>query len=266
MAVLEWGFGVDMRITGVAPPPNLRPPRTASVAPRSEAAEQQLAEALRVATGSTGMWLAEGLKLRVESGAFGDWAVDVPLDKSEHRGVVLLDLANTDAMLRSAKALRADAMLAFVVTFNRDAKSVNNVLIELYDVAGGSKLWESKPLSTNRLRAGQRQGKAYDSELAAETLQVIDQQIALHPMPKLSPEAVRARLAAIRAGTAADPLSAMLELRYYLARKLITEADALDCSARWLAKETAQQLWSPNALGRQAAVESLLARVQAAAN
>ncbi len=245
MAIIEWGFGAEVRVAGPAPPPNLNP--STDVETRTDEAERQLSDVLRAATGTTGVWLAQGLKNRVETGAFGDWDADTAYEKTEHRGVALMDFAKIDAMLTAAKSARVDALMVFILTSSGSNQSNNTLAVELYDVASGEKLWESKPLSTGRLITARRQGKALDSELATAALKFIDDEIVLRSMPQLQPQFIRGRIAALRTRAPSDPMSAIIELRYYRAKKLISEADALAASAKWLNENTARQLWSASA-------------------
>ena len=236
-------------------------PTAVDPAKRTSLAEKDLSEQLKVSTGSTGMWLAQGLRNRVDSGAFGDWALDVSRGESEHRGVALMDFNTTASMLVAARAWKTDALMIFILTSSRDGKANNNSLaVELYDVETGAKLFESKPLSTGKLITGLRLGKAPDAELATTVIEYIDEQIALHDAPQLTAAMVRERLSAIDSRKVVDPLAALIELRYFRAKKLISETAAIEHAAPWLGEDLARQAFSTDVHLRQEVVEALLAK------
>ncbi len=124
MMLLQWGFGVEARNLPGAGPANLRPPGgLPPLARRNLETDRKLAEELIVLTGEIGLWLAQGLQIRVDSGSFGDWGQESRRARLEHRGIVLLETAPVETLLAMAKAEHLDVLMAFVLTLNRNISS-----------------------------------------------------------------------------------------------------------------------------------------------
>lgn len=254
-AQLHWGFGVELN--GMrSKPANLRAPGAVANLERDPTAEWRLSEELRKATGEIGVWLAEGLKHRVDAGSFGDWVVEERRGDREHRGIVLFDFAPVSQMLTDARTQNVDVLLAHVLTQDEGRTSMT-LVVQLYDVSSGEKIWESKPVSSTRLAAGRRQGKNLEADFAEEVLKAIDDQIVLRDMPELSPAQVRSRLKAIRSRSLPDQLMALVELRYYQLDDLLSREATIAEVAELLDVDEAKAFCSDDVDARRKVVEQL---------
>jgi hypothetical protein len=188
MMLLQWGFGVEAKNIPGTGPANLRPPiRLPRPASRNLDTDRKLAEELKLLTGDIGMWLAQGLQIRVDSGSFGDWGQESRRGRLEHRGIVLLETAPVETLLAMAKAEQLDVLMAFVLTPSRNigSQSTTSAVVQLFDVDTGAKLWESKPVSNSRLVTARRQGFDLSAEFAGTVLEYLDKEILLREMPEL---------------------------------------------------------------------------------
>lgn len=253
VAQLHWGFGAEMVGGTGGRPSNLQAPGVMPRRDRTEAAEMELSQNLQKATGEIGVWLAEGLKNRVDAGTFGDWVVEAPREKMEHRGIALLEFASPEQMLKEARTRHVDVMVVHLI----DGRALS-MIVQLYDVAKGDMIWESKSISNSKLQTARRQNKNLAADFAGEVLDVIDKKIALHDLPKLSPKLVQERLKAIRLRSVPDELAALVELRYYQLAGLITREQAEAEVAELLSADGATAFCSDDAEARSKLVESLV--------
>jgi hypothetical protein len=255
-ALVHWGFGVELNGFPPTGPQNIRQP--GGPIERGSAAESDLSGQIKVLTAETGMWLAQGLHNRVGSQSFGDWAIDARGSK-EHPGITLLDFAPIDGLLSQSRAARADVLMAIALTYRTESGRANTtMLVQLYDVETGEKLWEAKPLSKSKIYSGRLQGKDYPSELASTVLEFVDKDLVLRSAPKLAARDVERRVAAIRSKKYVDPLAALIELRYLQLKKLLPADAAQRELAKIVGEEKVAQLVSADAAERLAAIARFL--------
>jgi hypothetical protein len=98
-----------------------------------------------------------------------------------------------------------------------------HLVLRLIDVEANSELWSSPPLSDTKVRTAQEKAMGDPvEELIAGLLSVVDQQLRLIEIPSISPEAARRRAETLTARPTDKPLSALMELRYYAGKSLLT--------------------------------------------
>jgi dienelactone hydrolase len=257
-ALLAWSFGVELRGFPGTGPSNLRPP-TAQPADRGTSAQWHLSNQMKAATGNIGMWIAEGLKARVDSEAFGDWAQEGSPSHWEHRGIQLLDFVPVDMQLKSAQAAGTDVLMSLIVTYVRGAPAGSTSLaVQLYNVETGEKLWESKPITNSQITGARRQGKNADADFASEVLKFIDDKVVLRSVPELTAGVLKRRLDQIEEMQQTDPLEALLELRYLQMASRLDGAEARRRLVDILGEENANRLMSNEQDDRRKAIESLV--------
>ncbi len=152
-ALLHWSFGVELNGFPGTGPANLQIP-TIEAQSRDTGTQWRLSNQMKTMTGEIGVWIAEGLKNRVNSGAFGDWAQETRRSSYEQRGIALLDFSPLDVLLKRARAEGSDVLLAIVLTMTRGTSANNpatSMIVQLYDVQSGQKFWESKPVTRAQL-------------------------------------------------------------------------------------------------------------------
>jgi hypothetical protein len=259
--LLQWAFGAELKGFPGEGPASLRPQGGLPQAPQKNAgSEMALGRQLKSLSGDIGNWLAEGLQNRVDSGGFGDWGQDSHRGFFDHPGITLLDFAPVEVLLDSAKSQHADILLALVLTMGRgeNAKPITTMMVQIHDVQTGDLLWESKGISNTRILSARRQGKDLASEFAGTALGFIDDEILLRKVPKLPEETIEERLKAISAGAKSDPLSALIELRYFKLAKCLSDSDGQDRLAQILGEENATRLVSTDVENRRAAIEQFV--------
>ena len=106
----------------------------------------------------------------------------------------------------------------------RRGPSQSTIVLHLIDVAKDAKLWTSKPLNNVKVAAAQQSGKEGGpaADLLDDAAKCIDKQLQLVEMPKIGAEAAQRRAASLAAEKQTNPLPALVELRYYETKKLIT--------------------------------------------
>jgi dienelactone hydrolase len=254
LALVEWSFGIELIGFPGTGPANLRPP--AGQPQRNTSSEWRLGNQMKSLSGPIGAWIAEGLQARVDSGVFGDWGQDIPRGLFENRGITLLEFGPADLLVGSSKTAGTDVLMAMLLTMGHSASGSpsTTMIVQLYDVDRSEKLWESKPITSSRIVTARRQGKNVDADFAGEVLKFIDDEIVLRAMPELPPETMKRRLEAISAAKHADPLEALIEVRYYQATQRLADAEAHAQLARILGEENARLLVSDDQDDRRNAI------------
>jgi dienelactone hydrolase len=261
LTLLQWAYGAELKGFAGAGPANLAPQGAAGQKKdRDTTTDFRLAHQQKSLIGDVGTWLSQGLQNRVEAGSFGGWGQDPHRNSFEHRGITLLDFAPVEGLIESARSQGADVLMALVLTESQSGKSkpATTLVVQVYDVDTGDKLWESKPVSNTKIFAARKQGKDLAADFAGLVLAFIDDEVVLRDVPKLSDEAVSERLEAISSAEKDDALTALIELRYFQLTKRITDTDAQARLAKILGDEDAKRLVSPDEQDRRASIEKLV--------
>lgn len=144
-------------------------------------------------------------------------------------GKVGLDILDaTDSKLARQKALSEGIdVLVIAEASVRAARGrtpgQTHLVLRLIDVEANSELWSSPPLSDTKVRTAQEKAMGDPvEELIAGLLSVVDQQLRLIEIPPISPEAARRRAETLTARPTDKPLPALMELRYYAGKSLLT--------------------------------------------
>ncbi len=236
----------------------------------------------RVAEGAFGHWLrGEALQAQAASrplghapqgdprqfDEFGEGAAAMSApgrDGQQARGM----LATLAANLSEAKRWAADHQLDVLMTISVTPGSAvlrgrlqTSFAIKLYDVAKDEELWSSRSLGSRRVEAALSDTRSKDDpaqDFVNDVLNYIDQNLRLTDMPKLDSTVVARRAAALAAGQHDDPLPALVELRYYMAKGLLDASTLREHFTTILGAQDGAELASGNLEQRRQVVEALL--------
>ncbi len=247
---------------------------------------------------AVGSPLVQALEARAAEGAFGHWlssdlqpqaamspAGEPPLHGQEHfeamapehvpermpanagslvRGMLATQVATLDDAKRWAEQQGLDVLLTVSVTLHTGSfrgPPQTNLVIKVHDVARNQELWSSRPLNSRRVEAalaGVRAGENPAKEFVEDLLRFVDQNLHLEEMPGLDAAVVARRAKALAARKHADPLPALVELRYYAGKGLLDETALREHYKAILGPQDAAELLDGDAEQRRQAVEALL--------
>ncbi|TWU21647.1 hypothetical protein Pla52o_38340 [Novipirellula galeiformis] len=143
-------------------------------------------------------------------------------------GIVYLGLAPSTETIKRAQKHDIDFLLHFDVVLKpgRDETIQNVSRCRLIKVSDGKTLGLSKPADSNEVQRTEAVPRDYVSEQISNLFAIIDRQLALTDMPKLSPEIAKRRVASMFSGSRADRMKALAEIRLYQAQQLISDEEA----------------------------------------
>lgn len=177
-------------------------------------------------------------------------------------------LATLAATLGDAKRWAADHQLDVLMTISVTPGSAvlrgrlqTNFAVKLYDVAKDEELWSSRSLGSRRVEAALADTRSKDDpaqDFVNDVLNYIDQNLRLTDMPQLDSKVVARRAAALAAGRHDDPLPALVELRYYVAKGLLDASTLREHFTTILGRQDGAELASGNLEQRRRVVEALL--------
>jgi hypothetical protein len=170
-----------------------------------------------------GSGLANRLQEGIDAGDFGDWprADDARLNR-----VMSLGIGTATDLKDRAPRKAVDAYI--MLTMTRELAPVTRRptykwKVRVFDTRGEVDVWSSKSLSSTQI-AAVREGINPAEKWIGEIIANIDEQYRLQPMPPISAEAAKSRAESL-AGASTPLLERVIELRYYHAKKLITDTD-----------------------------------------
>lgn len=237
----------------------------------------------RVAEGAFGHWLSKELALQPHGAArapgrppvgapdqfeeLGEGpaaATPAPQSGQHLRGISVTQAANLGEARSWATGQEVDILLTVSVTLNPAAvrgRLQTNFAVKIYDVAKNQELWSSRALSSRRVEValaepGARENPAKD--FLDNVFQYVDQNLRLTDMPKLDSTVVARRAAALAAEQHTDPLPALLELRYYVARGLLDASALRQHYTAILGAHDGAELSAGNLEQRRQVVEALM--------
>lgn len=247
---------------------------------------------------AVGAPLVQALEARVAEGAFGHWlsndlqrpAADAPagpppFQGQEHfeemapghvpehvpansgppvRGMLATHVATLDDAKRWAEEQELDVLLTISVALHTGSlrgPPQTNLVVKVHDVARNQELWSSRPLNSRRVEAalaGARAGENPAQEFLEDLLKFVDENLHLAEMPELDPAVVARRAQALAARKHANPLPALVELRYYASKGLLDETALREHYKAILGPRDAAELTEGDLEQRRQVVEALL--------
>ncbi|WP_442506507.1 hypothetical protein SH528x_005355 [Novipirellula sp. SH528] len=142
-------------------------------------------------------------------------------------GIVYLGSVSSAESTKIAKANDIDFILHFDVVLKegREGMIQNISRCRLLRVADGKTLGLSKPCDSIEVQRPGTIARDYVTEQISNLFAIIDRQMVLSAMPKLSPEIAKRRVASLFSGTKADRIKALAEIRLYQSQQLISDED-----------------------------------------
>ncbi len=180
------------------------------------------------------------------------------------RGILMTQVATLSDAKRWAADQQIDVLMTVALALRPGSLRGNvqtSLSMKAYDVAKNQEIWSSRDLSSRRVEAaiaGDRADEDPARDFVDDVLKYVDESLQLADMPKLDPTVVARRAAALAAEEHADPLPALVELRYYLAKGLL-DASALRAHyTAILGPQDGAELSAGNLEQRRQVVEGLL--------
>ena len=227
--------------------------------------EQKGAEGeYRHASGEAGMLLLSGLMSRVARGSFGDWGCDVQPPQESDPRAVLFAIADSEDFLRSfASQQNVDVLIALnltgKVTGNKKRSNlVITLVVRVIDVATDTELWASKPITNTAIAAGRAKGSDPSIQIMNDLLQFCDENLAIQPVPKMTPADANKEAERLTADKAGDVLLKLATLRVFQCQGLIPADKTIEYAARLLDQESAKAFASDEPLERLDAIADLI--------
>ena len=236
----------------------------------------------RIAEGAFGRWLSAELVASTHSATQRAGQPHVPqrqLDEPAEgppemaagahgnpalRGILMTQAATLSDAKRWAADQQIDVLLTVAVALRSGSLRGNvqtSLSMKAYDVAKNQEIWSSRDLSSRRVEAaiaGDRADEDPARDFVDDVLKYVDESLQLTDMPKLDPTVVARRAVALAAEEHADPLPALVELRYYSAKGLL-DASALRAHyTAILGPQDGAELSAGNLEQRRQVVEGLL--------
>jgi hypothetical protein len=163
---------------------------------------------------------------------------------AQQRGVDVLLIANV-------------AFKVFGVNRTVDA----NLTVRLVDVATEKRLWASKMISSNQVKAARSRNQPDPSrDLVRGLSEYLETNFQLQDKPSLDSTKARLRAEAVAREEPTNPLPALVEVRYYQLKGLLTPLQAESCYQRLVDAENAGVLANGKAEERQRVIERFLPR------
>ena len=142
-------------------------------------------------------------------------------------GIVYLGSVSSAESTKKAKARDIDFILHFDVVLKEGREGViqNISRCRLIRVADGKTIGLSKPSDSLEVQRPGTVARDYVSEQTSNLFAIIDRQMVLSDMPKLTPDIAKRRVASLFSGTKADRMKALAEIRLYQSQQLIGDED-----------------------------------------
>ncbi|GAA5506199.1 hypothetical protein [Novipirellula caenicola] len=142
-------------------------------------------------------------------------------------GIVYLGSVSSAEATTKGKARDIDFILHFDVILKegREGAIQNISRCRMIRVADGKTIGLSKPSDSFEVQRPGTVARDYVNEQVANLFAIIDRQMVLSAMPKLSPEIAKRRIASLFSGSKADRLKALAEIRLYQSQQLISDED-----------------------------------------
>jgi hypothetical protein len=233
---VRWGVGVTMG--------NVTPKTTAKTS----------AELMHT-TGPIGPDFVRKLEQRLDEQRDGTWS---PLFSDKYMKVPAFLAETEDDLVNQAAKENLDGLVLLSMSSKTMglAKTVRYTLIvKLVDVQTKKITWTAQPL--NSQKAYSTLGTNHDAcvELVRDSMAKLNEQFSLTALPKIDEAAVQRRAARLAdgSGSAGQALRALAELRYYQAKKLLSQEDA-ERTYREIASDKAKILAGGEGTERAAAV------------
>ncbi|MDA8743023.1 hypothetical protein N9N28_00190 [Rubripirellula amarantea] len=148
-------------------------------------------------------------------------------------GLSYLGIAPSDEAIDIAKSNQIDVLFHFDVSVKEGRNnSIQNISrLRLIDVASGKSLVSSKSFDNQEVEQGLATRRISSSEdyikdQTSTFWKIFDREVKAVPLPKLSPEVAKRRIATILASASMSPLETLAEIRMYQAMELINEEEA----------------------------------------
>jgi hypothetical protein len=184
-------------------------------------------------TSPVGPLLLRQLQERTTAGGFGDWSTaDAKLSQ-----IVLLGADKQATLMERGRAAGLDVLLMFLMEKKRIGltnRYQTSLRLRVVDLNGKQPIWSSTTLTDKQLTAASDGGEEVVNAFAGELATFIDENMALKPMPTLTPQQAARRAASLAAASSENPWPALVELQYYFDSKLLSDDEATDAFGKVL--------------------------------
>ncbi|MDY0167272.1 MAG: DUF1559 domain-containing protein [Thermoguttaceae bacterium] len=210
----------------------------------------------RFARGDFGVWYVDAIRdgppattappaaRRPARGAAGRAGVATAPPPIAAGGLVNVGLLHEDMVLTTAEKMGLDFLIVAHVAVSRAAAGQkdadSNLVVRILDVAGRTKIYESDMLNSGRVVGSMRVGGTVADpagDAIGQILQFIDEKIVLTDMPAILPVVAERRTETLAAQSYENPLSSLLEIRYYQWKGLLSAERLTECYTRILGFE-----------------------------
>jgi hypothetical protein len=207
---LRWGVGVTMGVDT---------PRRPTITPVE----------LHQLTGPIGPEFVRLLTERLNQHRDGPWSTPAP---AKVGNVPVLLATSEDELIAQAGRENLDGLVLISMSAKRIGlkKTLRvTMIVRLVDVLGNKATYSSAPLNSQKAKATQGTAEDASVQLVQEVMAKLDEQYSLAAFPPIDETAAQRRAVKLaEAGaSAAQSLRALAELRYYQAKKLLSQDDAL---------------------------------------
>ena len=266
---LRWGIALQMAETPPMLPrgdgasqPNPTPQGEGPPAGLGEnplAASDELSE-LRKFTGDFGPKLMEALPKSTLNRLLGPLGEGVQAPQGPQFVGLGTDLGQVQSMARQQGV---DMLLVAVIVFKVYNRGMDAQLtLRLIDVATEKRLWTSKQLNSNQVKAAINKGQNPFGETINSLTDYLEHHFQPLDKPDLDNVKIRQRADAVAREETASPLPALVELRYYQLQGLITPLQAETSYQRIVEIENASLLADGSAEERRRVIERFLPRAR----
>jgi hypothetical protein len=129
---------------------------------------------------------------------------------------------------RLAEAAQVDILVTYEIEVRlaRNSEFVNNTtLLRIASVRKGEPIFASKEINNRTVATARGLKEDPVEKEVARAIEALDKVCKVAPLPALTPEQVKARIASLVAEKPANPLPVVVEARYYVAKGLLPEAE-----------------------------------------
>ena len=147
-----------------------------------------------------------------------------------------------------------------IKVYGLNRSSDAQLTVRLIDVAAEKRLWGSKTLSSNQVKAALNKGQNPFGETISSLTDYVEHSLQSLDKPDLDNAKIRQRADAVAREEAANPLPALVELRYYQLQGLLTPLQAELCYQRVTDFESAGLLANGAPEERRRVIERFLPR------
>lgn len=239
---LRWGLGVQLDVAA----------RNAQNSLEPQMADRDSLRWLEREAGPIGLQIVDLLRKRAQAGQWGKF-VDLP--DTRLREVIILGGGTRNQLNNSARLASVDIAAVIRIEAGKGRDKDAQLTVEIVDMAGLKKLWESKAISSTKVAQMIALGQDPLRDISAEIGKFIDEKIVLTALSTM-PRAEIATRAASHPLHRCNSMAALAELMLYDYHKAAPKEVLLPAYTKLVGKEQdATVLAGEDAAARKALVE-----------